>query len=259
MARLRSGAAALTLILAAWATPAGAQSDVSLEFDDGRVTVVAKEAPLNRVLAEWQRLGGTRFVNAERLPGTPVTLTLTDVPERQALGVLLRAYSGYMASPRAKAEPGSSMLRVVVVMPTLARATPASSSAGAAAAYQSPAQPRPMNRGFGRPGMQIGGDPDADPPDPDMGTDPQDVQEAPQPGMMGMPNYPGMPTAPPQDPTDPAAAAVPVQGRPPVFPGVPGTATVPGMVVPATPPPGSGPPKLPKPPGRDFPSAGTRP
>lgn len=255
MARLLPGAAALATILAVCTQPARAQDSVTLEFDGGRVTIVAKDAPLSRVLAEWQRLGGTRFVNAERLPGTPVTLTLTDVPERQALAVLLRPYSGYMASPVSEPKPASSVLRVVMVMPTLAKATPASSPAPAA--YQPPAQPRPMNRGFGRPGIQIGGDPD-DTNDPDMGVDPQDVQEAPQPGMMGMPNYPGMPTAPPQDPTDPAAA-VPVQGRPPVFPGVPGTATVPGMAVPATPPPGSGPPKLPKPPGRDFPPAGTRP
>lgn len=93
MARLLPGAAALATILAVCAQPAHAQDSVTLEFDGGRVTIAAKDAPLSRVLAEWQRLGGTRFVNAERLPGTPVTLTLKDVPERQALAVLLRPYA----------------------------------------------------------------------------------------------------------------------------------------------------------------------
>jgi hypothetical protein len=258
MARTLTWAAILALALSPGL--ATAQDGLSLRFADGRVTLVAKDAPLSRVLAEWQRLGGTRFVNTERLPGTPVTITLTDVPERQALAILLRPYSGYMVSPAPAGSRNASAIRAVLVMPTMARANPVPSPGGASAAAPQLPQQRPMNRGFGRPGIQVGGDPDADVSDPNMGTDPQDEPDAPPPGMMGMPNYPGMPTVPPQDPAADPSSGPPVVGRPQGIPGVPGTSTVPGMVVPATPTPGTGPPKLPpKPPGRDSAEPATRP
>jgi hypothetical protein len=157
-----------------------------------------------------------------------------------------------MVSPAAAGSQNASALRVVLVMPTMARANPAPSPGGASAAAPQLPQQRPMNRGFGRPGIQVGGDPDADLSDPNIGTDPQDDPDAPPPGVMGMPNYPGMPTAPPQDPVADPSSGPPVGDRPQGIPGMPGAASVPGMVVPAAPAPGTGPPRLPpKPPGRD--------
>ena len=52
---------------------------LSLEFHDGRVRLTAENVPVSRILAEWTRVGGTRIVNGERVPGAPVTLQL-DVP-----------------------------------------------------------------------------------------------------------------------------------------------------------------------------------
>src|SRR5687768_563825 len=51
---------------------------VSLQFNDGRVSLNAQNAPVRAILFEWARLGGTRIVNGERLGGAPVTLELTD-------------------------------------------------------------------------------------------------------------------------------------------------------------------------------------
>ena len=73
---------------------------VRIEFADGHVTIKAENAPLRAILAEWARQGGTRMVNAERVTSAPVTLDLTNAPERQALDILLRGVAGYMIGPR---------------------------------------------------------------------------------------------------------------------------------------------------------------
>jgi hypothetical protein len=112
--RLRS---VLVLVAAlAWAAPAAAQS-VTLKFRDGLVTLVAENASIRQILAEWTRLGGTRFVDADRVSSAPVTLELVDVPERQAIDVLLRDVSGYIAAARQSA-PGASALASVFIVPT---------------------------------------------------------------------------------------------------------------------------------------------
>ena len=59
-------------------------------MQNGRVSLVAKDATVRQILAEWARVGQTKIVNVERVPGGPVTLELTNVPEAQALDVLLR-------------------------------------------------------------------------------------------------------------------------------------------------------------------------
>lgn len=96
---------------------------LSLEFHDGRVRLVAENVPVSRILAEWTRLGGTTIVNGERVPGAPVTLQITDVPERQALDTILRGAAGYMALARETATPtGKSGLDKILVLPTTTRA-----------------------------------------------------------------------------------------------------------------------------------------
>ena len=90
---------------------------VSLQFNDGRVTLTAQNAPIRTILVEWARLGGTRIVNGDRLGGAPVTLELTDVPERAALDVLLRSAAGYVVT--ARQEPGGpSTLGGVIILAT---------------------------------------------------------------------------------------------------------------------------------------------
>ena len=80
---------------------ASASADVQLTMQNGRVTIVAKDASVRQILTEWARVGHTKIVNVERIPGGPMTLELRNVPEAQALDVLLRTLSGYITAPRA--------------------------------------------------------------------------------------------------------------------------------------------------------------
>src|SRR5262249_1633468 len=68
------------------------------------------------------RVGQTRVVNAERIPGGPMTVQLTDVPEEQALDLLLRNVSGYVAAPRPTMVSTLSRYDRILVMPTAAAA-----------------------------------------------------------------------------------------------------------------------------------------
>ena len=95
-------------------------ADVQLSLQQGRVTLVAKDATVRQILAEWARVGQTKIVNLDRIPGGPLTLELNDVPEQQALDVLLRSLTGYMAAPRSASAPHLSRFDRIVVMPTSA-------------------------------------------------------------------------------------------------------------------------------------------
>ncbi len=63
--------------------------DVTLTLRDGRATIVARNASLQQILREWALRGATRFVNLERVANTPISLEVKDMPERQALAILL--------------------------------------------------------------------------------------------------------------------------------------------------------------------------
>ena len=76
------------------AAVAPAHAQVLITIHDSRVSLVAKDATLGQILAEWAKVGETMFVNSERIPGGPLTLQLTDVPEAEALDILLRVVSG---------------------------------------------------------------------------------------------------------------------------------------------------------------------
>jgi hypothetical protein len=132
--RSRSIVAALIVLLGA--SSASAQV-LSLEFHDGRVRLIAENVPVSRILDEWARLGGTKIVNGERVPGAPVSLQLTDVPERQALETVLRGAAGYMVLARDTITPGASAFDKILVLPTTSRAP-------AAAAIPQPVAPPPQ-------------------------------------------------------------------------------------------------------------------
>ena len=100
---------------------------LSVEFHDGQVNLIAENVPVSRILAEWARVGGTKIVNGERIPGAPVTLQLVDVPERQALDVVLRSAAGYMVAARETSSPGVSVFDRVLILPTTAPAPSAAS------------------------------------------------------------------------------------------------------------------------------------
>jgi hypothetical protein len=133
--RVHTVITACAIALLGCATAASAQT-VSLQFDNGRVSLNAQNAPLRTILAEWSRLGGTRFVNSDRIGGAPVTLELTAVTERQALEILLRSVAGYVVTQREGAG-GLSRLGGVVILPTsVAARAPAPITFGATTVQQ---------------------------------------------------------------------------------------------------------------------------
>lgn len=106
----------LALLLSA-AGSASAQS-ITLEFKDGRVNLTTQNAPVTAILAEWARRGKTTIINGERVPGAPATLQLTDVPEQEALDIVLRGASGYMMAARETPMPGVSAIDRILILPT---------------------------------------------------------------------------------------------------------------------------------------------
>src|SRR5206468_8899676 len=95
-----------------------ASADVQLSIQNGRVSLKAKDATLRQIMQEWARVGQTKVVNVERIPGGPISLELTNVPEAQALDVLLRSVSGYMAAPRPTPAANLSRYDRILVVPT---------------------------------------------------------------------------------------------------------------------------------------------
>src|SRR5919198_2051911 len=130
-------AAVAAIVWAAAGAPAFAE--VHLTLQNGRVSIVAKDATVRQILAEWARIGQTQIVNVDKIPGAPLTLELTNVPEAEALDVLLRSISGYIAAPRAVMAANVSQFDRIVVMPTTAPPrAPVSASAPPQAMPQQP-------------------------------------------------------------------------------------------------------------------------
>jgi hypothetical protein len=213
--------AAVVLVLAA-AVPA--RAEVQLRIRDGHVSLTATNATVREILAEWARVGQTRIVNGERVPGGPITVELNDVPEEDALEVILRAAAGYVAAPRPTTVANLSRFDRILVMPT---STP---TRGSVAPTPPPAVPQPqLPPQFQEPSF---------PPGPGI-DDEGGEEEEPAPNVV-MPNARGpifnaFPQPPQGQPTQ-AAPANPI-GMPGAYPPVQGQApvgvAVPGMVVPA--------------------------
>src|SRR3954465_13104291 len=222
-----------------------ASAEVRLTMQDGRVSLVAKDASVRQILTEWARVGQTKIVNVERVPGGPMTLELRNVPEAQALEVLLRTLSGYITAPRAADAANLSQFDRIIIMPTVASARPATAAAPPPVFQQQPQftpqapvvdddtdderpapnVPMPPAQGGGYvppqqavPGTNRG---------PVFNTAPRGPEIAPQG------TYPGMPPGGlPAQQQNPNQAPVPTPSPASPFGGV----AVPGMIV--APPPG---------------------
>jgi hypothetical protein len=211
-----------TAALATSLSAAPALADVQLSINAGRVTISAKNATIAQILAEWARVGQTKIVNAERIPGGPITLELANVSEREALQVLLRSVSGYVAAPRAESVANASQFDRIMVMPTSSPARPAAPGPAASAV---PVFQQPQ---FTVPPPRVDDDDDADPPVPPNGVVPPN-------GMPQIPRGPVFNTFPapriatPQTPPAPTAYQTP---------SAPVGVSTPGMAVPVPPQPG---------------------
>jgi hypothetical protein len=97
---------------------ANLSSCVSLH--DGLVSVTARNATLREILEAWARVGDTVIVNADRATTASLTLDLVDVPEEEALALLLRSMSGYLAVPRSDGRADASHFARIVILPTSA-------------------------------------------------------------------------------------------------------------------------------------------
>jgi len=119
----------LMLAAFAWLVPGSqAFADVQISIHDGRVTLTAKDATVRQILTEWARVGRTRIVNIERIAGAPITMELTNVPEQEALDLLMRSLSGYLVAPRAPIVSDASQFDRIIVLPAAASPRPALSA-----------------------------------------------------------------------------------------------------------------------------------
>lgn len=112
---VRASAVLIACALLLNASTAAAQ-DFVLQFRDGLVTLVAREQTVPTILKWWARLGNVTVVNGEKIEGAPVTLQLVDVPERDALAILLRNVGGYILAARHDEIPGVPVFDRIVVL-----------------------------------------------------------------------------------------------------------------------------------------------
>jgi hypothetical protein len=148
-------------LFAVTATTTAASAEVQLMIGDGRVSLVAKDATVRQILAEWARVGQTRITNLERIAGGPVTLELINVSEEHALEVLLRSVGGYILAPRPIAMRNLSRFdRLIVMSPSVAP------RAATAVPVQAPVFQQPPFPGVGSAPTAGGSDEDSDNPGP---------------------------------------------------------------------------------------------
>ena len=207
------------LVTVAVAATSGA-AVLKLDIHDGKVTLDARDVTVRQILTEWARVGQTRILNIERVGSGPVTLQLAAVPERQALDIILRSLSGYLAAPRAAGSAGASTYDRILILATSSVA-PAPRSQGPAAPGRAPVggpQPRAVMPGPGSPELML--------PEPDDQGSDTDIGDAPAgqvaPGRGGGPF--GVPPG--------GTAAQP--GMMPQPPGAPEPLTLPAFQAPAT-------------------------
>jgi hypothetical protein len=233
MTRTTVLAAAISLLLV---LPAAAQQSVKVSFQPGgRVSVEASSATVRSILNEWAKNGGTKVVGADKVSGAPVTLKLVNVPEAQALEIILRSVAGYMAAP-SKIATGPSMYDRILIMATTsapppAAARPVNNTAGNGAFNGTQRFIPPRVRDEQRE-VEEQQEPDENPPNPPVFTFPQPGMQTNGPGF----NQPGFtqPGFQPQG-NQPIVINPAVQQAPVYQPGMPIGVSQPGMMVPAPP------------------------
>lgn len=221
---------AVVALLAAGVTSAAAQG-VTLEFQGGKVRLLAQNVSVSQILAEWSRSGRTTIVNGERVPGPPVTLELQNVSEQEALDIVLRNVSGYLVAARETAISGASAFDRIYILPTSSR--PSTAAATSASLPQA---------------VQVQDDGNDDPPPPNGPRGPNTPPGARLPRDVNQPTSTVRPAVTVDDDrNEPDNRPAPSPNNP--FGVAPGTAR-PGVVTPGTPsptPPGAMTPAIPAP------------
>jgi hypothetical protein len=129
-------------------TAAEAQSPgLALQAANGRVTIDASNVPVGRILERWAQVQRITIVNGDTLSNAPVTLRLDGVPEREALAILLRGASGYIATRRANATGnGFEIDRILIVRSSAPAASASAPLTASGRAGQRTAASTPVNR-----------------------------------------------------------------------------------------------------------------
>jgi hypothetical protein len=224
------------LALVACGESAAAQQ-ISITIESGRVSVNARDATVGEILNQWARIAGVTIIGSEQLSSTPVTLSLSEVSEREALDTLLRNVSGYLLAPRSRAIQGSSAYDRIFILPT--------STAPPPSAPQAPVQPFVNPRLRGVRAVPRPPEPAIEPPAPDLEVEanvdanedapPPITRPLPQGSTLSSPAPSAsgsVQTSTPLSSASPRAA--PAGTRTPTFP-VPVGSGKPGVVVPLPP------------------------
>jgi len=186
-----------------------APGDLKLTMLDGRVTLIAESVPVRQILQEWARVGQTRIVNAEKLTGPALTIQLVNMPERDALDIVLRSAAGYIAAPRPVSVAGAATFDRITILATSRAPAATASAAPPVPTFQRP--PQPIDDGDEPINVQM---PPQQPPNPVTAAFPgMAPQPSPQPGQ----NMPTTATQP-GPLTSPRPGALP---QPQLPPGVP--------------------------------------
>jgi len=235
--------AGLAVAFASVVSLAFAQQPLRLQITSGRVTLHAQNVPVRTILDEWARLGGAKVINGERIASPPVTLDLENVPERQALDIILRGVSGYMLAARTTGAAGASMYDRIMILPT--SVAPRNPPPAAAPVFNAPqiGVPRPP---LVRPGIVPGNDGDDEADDDNDGVPLTRPVPIPRPAAGPQPGVPIagplVPPAPVVPGADQQQAAPPVVTSPTNPFGLPaGSSARPGVIAPAPQPQQAGP------------------
>ena len=153
-------------ILFGLGVPSVKAQQLELAFNDGLVTVVARDVTVRQVLEEWARGGQTEVVNAELLGNRRVSLELRGVPEAEAMDRLLAPVAGYVGRRRAGAG-GRSDFALVLILATskvgAADTTASVADSDAPSAGPPAIEPSVVAASVDAPSMDPNPDTDADP------------------------------------------------------------------------------------------------
>ena len=219
---------ALLVVLMGCAAVVRAQQPLRLQIAAGRVTLHAQNVPVRTLLAEWTRLGGVKVVNGDLVAGAPLTLDLENVPERQALDIILRGVSGYMLAARESGAAGASMYDRIMILPT-----------SAAPRNPPPAQAAPMFSnvpgGIVRPVLPREEETEESQGGEDVGVPRPVAIQRPMPTPFGGPVAPLPPIGNPEETQEKPAGVVVTPANPFGLP--PGSSVRPGVITPPAVPP----------------------
>lgn len=113
---MRSVLSVATLLTLLSGLPSDAAGQVlSLEIKDGLVTLDAQNVSVWQILQRWATVADVTFVDGEKIPSTPVTIMLTQVPETDALKTILRDVSGYIVGRRETPNTITAIDRVLIL------------------------------------------------------------------------------------------------------------------------------------------------